>query len=74
MKEIKACPFCGSKRFSVALINVEHTNHNGRIGTFIVRDAPPAVQIRCKDCGASMAHTFGVKDEVYRQIDIITIS
>ena len=71
MKEIKVCPFCGSNRFSIALINVEHTNHNSRIGTFIVRDAPPAVQIRCKDCGASMAHTFGVKDEVYRQIDII---
>lgn len=71
MKNIKSCPFCGSNRFSIALINVEHTNHNGRIGTYIVRDAPPAVQIRCKDCGASMAHSFGVKDEVYRQIDII---
>lgn len=71
MKEIKKCPFCGGNHLDVSLINVEHTNHDTTIPEYVVRNAPPAIRIICRNCLASMIKTFGVKDERYSEIKVI---
>lgn len=71
MKEIKNCPFCGGNRLEVDLINVEHANRNIAIPEYVVRNAPPAIRIICRNCLASMTKTFGVKIELFSEVKII---
>lgn len=72
MKEIKACPFCGSNEFFTDLINVKTASEIDSIRPCVmsIKNAPPEIRICCKKCYATMIQRFENPD-IFNRIEQI---